>query len=217
MGSQAQTFIIPLNRSWVNAKHKVIVSSANFNLTASGIPTFVVLALAKCAGQVRDGRGANALREAGCTSRIREEAEDGCNWISVGTWSSGRLVGTPCLLRNGNAWHLCQKRFACVGGIGRDGCADAIGAALFAGVRGRVILNLANVGPATDIGAGAVTNFQLSRSAGCQLLMGMRDETGGNDGRASTAVCRRPMDHIVGVELGHSRVDARRWGGVGCS
>ena len=217
MGSQAQTFIVASDRSWVNAKHQVIVSSADLNLTASGISTFVVLALAKRAGQVRNGRGANALREAGCTGRIREEAEDGRDWICVRTRSCGRLVGTPRLLRDGNAWHLCQKRFACVGGVGRDGRADAIGAALFAGVRGRVIRNLANVGPATDIGAGAVANFQLSRSAGRQLLMGMGDETGGNDGRASTVGCWGPMDHVVGVEVGHSRVDARRWGGVGCS
>lgn len=177
----------------------------------------IPFSLTKRTRQVRESGGTDSLRERGRARRVRKVAENSSNGATVGARTSGRLVYLPCGFRNGSAWHCRQESGTGVGDVGRDGRADAINTALFAGVRGGVILDLTEVGPAADISAGAVTGFQLSRAAGRQLLMGVRDESGGDGGSASAICCGSPMEHAVGVELVYSCADARRWGGGGCS
>lgn len=127
----------------------------------------VPLPLTKCTRQVRERRGANALRERRRARRVREEAEDGGNRAPVRTGTSGGLIDSPSGFRNGSAGDLRQERGAGVGGVALDGRADAIDTALLAGVRRGVVGDLADVGEAADVCTGTVTGFQLPRATGC--------------------------------------------------
>ena len=109
-----------LDRSGVDTKHEVVVPITNLDLAAPRIGFIVALALAKHTRQVRDSRLADALRELRCTRRICEEPNDSRNRFVITARRGGRLVGTPCLFRNGDAWHLLELTLTGVGTISRN-------------------------------------------------------------------------------------------------
>ena len=111
--------------------------------------------MAKRTRQVLERERADTLRERGRAYRVGEEAENGGNLIPVRTWTGGRLPDSPCRLRDGNAGHLGNETAGGVGGVALDGRADTVSAALFAGVRGGVAGDLANVGESAYVSRGA--------------------------------------------------------------
>ena len=151
---------------WIKADHEVITPGSNANLTTSRSRTFIPFALTKRTCQVLEGERADTLRELGRARCVGKEAKNGGNLTPVRTWTGSRLPRPPSRLRDRHAGHLGNKIAAGTGGVALDGRADTVSAALFAGVRGGVAGDLANVGEAPYISFG--------RTAGSELLRAIR-------------------------------------------
>lgn len=200
---------------WVKANHEVIVPRSNLDLTTSRVRTFVTFTLTKRTRQVLKGLRADTLRERGRAGRVGEVAKNGRDWVPVRPRAGGRLPDPPRRLRDRHAGHLRNETGTRVGGVALNGIADTVSAAFFAGVRGGVAGDLANISEAPYVSLGAAAGSQLPGAVCLQLIMGERDEATGDSG--CTSISRRsPVEHALGIEMIDSVGNTRRWGGAGC-
>lgn len=190
----------------IKTNHQIIIPTPNPNLPPPRRRPLIPLPLTNHTRQILKRRPANTLRQTRRARRIREEAKNGRDGIAVGPRRRGGLVDLPGLLRGRHAGHLGHERGAGFRGVGFDRLADAVGAALFARVRGGVRGDLAQVGEAAHVGRGAVAGEEEAASGEFGVRGG--DDVAGHGGYAAAVSGGFPVDHAFGVEVGYCGADA---------
>ena len=192
----------------IKPNHEIIIPTTNRDLPTTSRRILIPFTLTKRTRQVLKREFANSLRERGRRRRIREEAVNSRDGIAIGAGRVGRLPDAPGALGDGDGGDLGHETGAGVDSVAVNGRTDAVSPALLAGIRGGVAGDVADVGEAADVGLGGAADGEHFGVGGAELVVGVGDESLGDDGFASTLSGRGPMDHALGVEMVYGCCDA---------